>query len=65
MAAETSRSALAGMLHKIGLLPKDNIEQLSFAYKLYSKTDKASLALAAGFKRTFCRDVKVEFLGVW
>ncbi|EIW59114.1 uncharacterized protein TRAVEDRAFT_28448 [Trametes versicolor FP-101664 SS1] len=62
--AYTAR-ALAGMLHKIGLLPRDNMEQIPFAYKLYTKTDKDSLALAAGFKQTFCRTVEIEFVGVW
>jgi len=62
--AYTAR-ALAGMLHKIGLLPKDNPEQIPFAYKLYTKTDKASLTIAAGFKQTFCRTVEIEFVGVW
>ncbi|KAI0699326.1 hypothetical protein C8T65DRAFT_659921 [Cerioporus squamosus] len=62
--AYTAR-ALAGMLHKIGLLPRDNPEQVPFAYKLYKKTDADSLALAAGFKQTFCRDVLIEFVGVW
>ncbi|KAI0769028.1 hypothetical protein BD413DRAFT_87062 [Trametes elegans] len=62
--AYTAR-ALAGMLHKIGLLPRDNPEQIPFAYKLYTKTDKDSLALAAGFKQTFCRTVEIEFVGVW
>ncbi|KAI0755060.1 hypothetical protein C8Q80DRAFT_407644 [Daedaleopsis nitida] len=62
--AYTAR-ALAGMLHKIGLLPRDNPEQIPFAYKLYKKTDAESQSLAAGFKETFCRDVKIEFVGVW
>ncbi|KAI0822340.1 hypothetical protein BC628DRAFT_1327757 [Trametes gibbosa] len=62
--AYTAR-ALAGMLHKIGLLPRDNPEQIPFAYNLYTKTDKDSLALAAGFKQTFCRTVDIEFIGVW
>lgn len=50
---------------QIGLLPRDNMEQIPFAYKLYTKTDKDSLALAAGFKQTFCRTVEIEFVGVW
>ncbi|KAH9891558.1 hypothetical protein C8Q73DRAFT_650292 [Cubamyces lactineus] len=62
--AYTAR-ALAGMLHKIGLLPRDNTEQIPFAYKLYKQTDKGSLELAAGFKQTFCRSVEIEFVGVW
>ncbi|KAI0333677.1 hypothetical protein GY45DRAFT_1244065 [Cubamyces sp. BRFM 1775] len=62
--AYTAR-ALAGMLHKIGLLPRDNTEQIPFAYKLYKQTDKGSLELAAGFKQTFCRNVDIEFVGVW
>ncbi|TFY67871.1 hypothetical protein EVJ58_g1350 [Rhodofomes roseus] len=62
--AYTAR-ALAGMLHKIGLLPRDNPEQIPFAYKLYKRTDASSIAIAAGYKKTFCRDVQIEFVGVW
>ncbi|ELU44441.1 hypothetical protein AG1IA_01525 [Rhizoctonia solani AG-1 IA] len=36
--AYTAR-ALAGMLHKVGLLPPDNVEQISFAYQMYKRTD--------------------------
>jgi len=57
--------AVAGMVHKVGILPKDNLEQLPFAYKLYTKTDAASLVLAEGFKRTFCKHAEIEFIGVW
>ena len=46
-------------------MPRDNPEQIPFAYKLYKRTDVASVALAAGFKKTFCRGVKIEFVGVW
>ncbi|THH11156.1 hypothetical protein EW145_g852 [Phellinidium pouzarii] len=62
--AYTAR-ALAGMLTKIGLLPKDNDEQVTFAYKMYTRTDKQGLIEAAGFKQTFCRPVQVRFIGVW
>jgi len=50
---------------KIGLLSKDNVEQAPFAYKLYKRQDAAGIALAAGFKQTFSRDVGIEFVGVW
>jgi len=65
------------MLCAVGLLYKDNIEQVGnrfwreqlsklplqveFAYGLYVKRDP----LTAQFKKTFSRDVKVEFMGVW
>ncbi|VDC07954.1 unnamed protein product [Peniophora sp. CBMAI 1063] len=62
--AYTAR-ALAGMLLKIGLLSKDNDAQLSFAYKLYKSNNPDSGPIAAGFKRTFCRSVPIEFIGVW
>ncbi|OCH91234.1 hypothetical protein OBBRIDRAFT_834390 [Obba rivulosa] len=62
--AYTAR-AVAGLVHKIGLLPKDNPEQIPFAYKLYKSTSKSNTELAAGFKQTFCRSVNIEFLGVW
>ncbi|KAF9783112.1 hypothetical protein BJ322DRAFT_136244 [Thelephora terrestris] len=62
--AYTAR-ALAGFLFKIGLLPRDNIEQVPFAYSLYTRTDKAGKALAIEYKQTFCTAVTIDFLGVW
>ncbi|QRW27126.1 choline transport protein [Rhizoctonia solani] len=62
--AYTAR-ALAGMLHKVGLLPPDNVEQISFAYQMYKRTDLAGYTESVGFKKTFSREVKIEFMGVW
>ncbi|KAI0308354.1 hypothetical protein B0F90DRAFT_1682100 [Multifurca ochricompacta] len=62
--AYTAR-ALAGMLHKVGLLSKDNIEQIPFAYQLYTSTKPEDITLAEGFKATFSRQVPIDFLGVW
>ncbi|CAE6361859.1 unnamed protein product [Rhizoctonia solani] len=62
--AYTAR-ALAGMLHKVGLLPPDNTEQISFAYQMYKRTDLAGFQQSAGFKKAFSREVKIEFMGVW
>ncbi|KAF8722698.1 hypothetical protein AX14_009658 [Amanita brunnescens Koide BX004] len=62
--AYTAR-ALGGFLHKIGLLLRGNEQQVPFAYKLYKRTDTKGLALCAGFKETYCLDVKIEFIGVW
>ncbi|KEP54693.1 DUF2235 domain protein [Rhizoctonia solani 123E] len=62
--AYTAR-ALAGMLHKVGLLPPDNVEQISFAYQMYKRSDKVGFKESAGFKRTFSREVEIEFVGVW
>ena len=52
-------------LKKVGLLPKDNEQQIPFAYKLYKRQDEEGIALCAGYKRTFCRSVIIEFVGVW
>jgi len=57
--------ALAGMLHKVGLLPRDNQEQIPFAFKIYQKTSADGIKMAAGYKQTFCQTVEVDFLGVW
>lgn len=62
--AYTAR-ALAGFVHKIGLISTGNEELLPFAYKLYARTDKEGEALAAGFKAAFGRDVAIDFVGVW
>ena len=39
--AYTAR-ALAGMLHKVGLLTPGNEEQIPFAYKMFARMDKHS-----------------------
>ncbi|KAI0275275.1 hypothetical protein BC834DRAFT_921341 [Gloeopeniophorella convolvens] len=62
--AYTAR-ALAGMLHKVGLLSKDNLEQVPFAYNLYKSTKASDIALVEGFKASFSREVPIEFVGVW
>ncbi|KAF3023028.1 hypothetical protein E8E14_011756 [Neopestalotiopsis sp. 37M] len=56
---------LAGMLHKVGLLPASNGSQLNFAYNFYKDDSEDGRKLAAGFKRTFCTHVEVHFVGVW
>jgi uncharacterized protein (DUF2235 family) len=50
---------------QVGLLSKDNNEQIPFAYKLYKTSSSSDDALARGFKETFCRPVPIEFVGVW
>ncbi|KAH9953351.1 hypothetical protein BC827DRAFT_1146310 [Russula dissimulans] len=62
--AYTAR-ALAGMLHKVGLLSKDNFEQIPFAYRIYKAKDDSSRDIADRFKKTFAREVIIDFLGVW
>jgi hypothetical protein len=53
------------MIHKVGLLPLWNIQQVPFAYKMYTKADKVGWKQSNAFKKTFCIDVDIEFLGVW
>ncbi|KIY51549.1 hypothetical protein FISHEDRAFT_36896 [Fistulina hepatica ATCC 64428] len=62
--AYTAR-ALAGCLYKMGLLPRDNFEQISFMYSLYKRSDDKGTALSAGFKQTYCRNVPIHFVGAW
>jgi len=58
------RSGLNGCT-QIGLLPRDNEEQIPFAYRLYKRTDDVGRQLAAGYKQTFCTPVTIDFVGVW
>ena len=51
--------------NQVGLLSKDNLEQIPFAYKLYKSWDPKRSKLASRFKKAFCREVPIEFLGVW
>ncbi|KAL4070334.1 hypothetical protein J3A83DRAFT_4358565 [Scleroderma citrinum] len=62
--AYTAR-ALAGMLHKVGLLPRCNYQQVPFAYKMYSQDDETGWEQSRAFKKAFSIDVDVEFVGVW
>ncbi|KAF5339783.1 hypothetical protein D9611_009030 [Ephemerocybe angulata] len=62
--AYTARS-LAGMLHKVGLLPPFNAEQIPFAYRMYQNKDKEGWDQSNAFKDAFSINVDIEFLGVW
>ncbi|KAJ7157325.1 hypothetical protein C8R46DRAFT_1225920 [Mycena filopes] len=62
--AYTAR-ALAGMIHKVGLLPKCNHQQIPFAYKMYSREDETGWRQSTAFKKAFSIDVDIELLGVW
>ncbi|KAG8905233.1 hypothetical protein FRB99_000400 [Tulasnella sp. 403] len=62
--AYTAR-CLAGMLHKVGLLPSSNPEQVPFAYTMYKNSTPQGWAQSAGFKKTFSRTVNIEFVGCW
>ncbi|KAJ6500953.1 hypothetical protein C8R45DRAFT_820393 [Mycena sanguinolenta] len=62
--AYTARS-LAGMLHKVGLLPADNHQQVPFAYKMYTNDTEVGWAQSNAFKKAFSIDVDIEFVGVW
>jgi len=62
--AYTARS-LAGMIHKVGLLPADNHQQVPFAYKMYAQADDFGWEQSTAFKLAFSIDVDIEFLGVW
>ncbi|KAK0217460.1 hypothetical protein EDD85DRAFT_916368 [Armillaria nabsnona] len=65
--------ALAGMIQKLGLVFSGNTGLIPFAYELYAKRHRGedikdeadARALAENFKRTFSREVKAHFVGVW
>ena len=62
--AYTAR-ALAGMVHKVGLLPAYNQQQVPFAYHMYKRADEVGWHQSTAFKKAFCVDVDIEFIGVW
>jgi len=55
--------ALCGMLEKVGLLSFGNDEQIRFAWKMYEQEGNKNLADT--FRRVFCQDVQIHFLGLW
>jgi uncharacterized protein (DUF2235 family) len=54
--------AMAGMLHKCGLLEKGSTNLIPYASKIYKH---GSSSVAKGFKNTFSRECKPHFIGVW
>ncbi|KAN0129057.1 Uncharacterized alpha/beta hydrolase domain (DUF2235) domain containing protein [Lactarius tabidus] len=72
---------LAAMIKKVGLLRTGNNEQIPFAFKLYTDPEAskdipmvsmnpgrrggATSTTAKEFKRAFCHDVNIHFVGVW
>ncbi|KJA17889.1 hypothetical protein HYPSUDRAFT_205861 [Hypholoma sublateritium FD-334 SS-4] len=62
--AYTARG-LAGMIHKVGLLPACNHQQVPFAYKMYSDASEEGWKQSGAFKKAFSVDVPIEFVGVW
>lgn len=55
--------ALAGMLHKVGLHDEGNLNQVSYAYRMFKNPRNAKVA--AQYRATFCRTVPIRFLGVF
>src|SRR5437016_8705282 len=53
------------MIHKVGLLPTCNHQQVPFAYKMYTQADDIGWKQSNAFKKTFSNPVNIEFLGVW
>jgi uncharacterized protein (DUF2235 family) len=56
---------LAGMLHKVGLLPASNGAQVNFAFDFYKDDTPEGWRMSAQFKKTFCTNVNVYFVGLW
>jgi uncharacterized protein (DUF2235 family) len=61
--AYTAR-ALCGMLHIIGLLREDNEGLIPYSIRMI-KRKNIDFGVAADFKKTFCRECKPHFAGVW
>jgi uncharacterized protein (DUF2235 family) len=53
------------MLHKVGLLPASNGAQINFAYDFYKDDTPNGWKMSAEFKKTFCTNVNVYFVGLW
>ncbi|KPI39209.1 uncharacterized protein AB675_5175 [Cyphellophora attinorum] len=62
--AYTAR-CVAGMVHKVGLLPPRNYQQIPFAYEFYADSSENGWTQSRLFKQTFSIDVSVYFLGAF
>ena len=57
--------ALAGIVDKVGLLARDNHQEISFAYELYKRSDLVGTQEGANYKKKISRTVRIDFIGVW
>ncbi|KAF8687853.1 hypothetical protein AX14_003639 [Amanita brunnescens Koide BX004] len=62
--AHTAR-VLAGMIYKVGIVRKDNFQQIDFAYNIYMTTGSHGHNISREFKTTFATPAYVDFLGIW
>ncbi|TIC06464.1 hypothetical protein E3Q16_01136 [Wallemia mellicola] len=60
-----SARGLAGMLQKVGLLPKGNREQIPFAYRMYKDNSDDGWKMSSLFKETFSIKVNIHWIGAW
>ncbi|KAJ7613528.1 hypothetical protein FB45DRAFT_759109 [Roridomyces roridus] len=60
---------LAAMIAKVGLIRTGNKEQIPFAFEIYrdakSSIEVHVLPQVSQFKKAFCRNVHIHFVGVW
>jgi uncharacterized protein (DUF2235 family) len=63
--------ALAGLLHKCGLLCPGNEELIPYAFRLFAAESRhkprraKTLEISLAFKEVFSRDILIDFVGVW
>lgn len=62
--AYTAR-AIAAVIHRCGILTKGHDNLIPYLYKVFTNTSSAGWKLAAQFKETFGRPVRIRFLGLW
>jgi uncharacterized protein (DUF2235 family) len=62
--AYTAR-ALCSMLHMFGLIREDDDILIPYAVRMLKECKDVTFTVAEGFKRTFSREVKPHFVGVW
>ncbi len=55
--------ALAGMLHRCGLLQKGSVNLVPYVSRIYN--DPARHGIASDFKRTYCYECRPHLIGVW
>ena len=53
------------MVEKVGLLTPYNVQQLPFAYKMYTQCNDFGWEQSTAFKKSFSLNVDIEFIGVW
>ncbi|KAK7026863.1 hypothetical protein VNI00_015405 [Paramarasmius palmivorus] len=58
-------SRLSRETSKVGIIPACNVQQVPFAWEMYSRSDSTGFKQSEKFRNVFSVRAQIEFIGVW